>query len=319
VKIRSSFRNRAEYVGVRFLFGLLQRLPDRISHGVARAATGFLQVLVPRLSQVAMRNLTLTMPYLDAQRRRQIIRGVFKSIARLLWVIAKTSSTTRTNNSNVLLLQDKYFRIENLQVVHDAYRQRKGILFATGHIGAWELSALGFGAAVNPMDVIARQLDNPLLDRWICGLREASGNRILAKSGTLREVMRALGENRAVGFLVDHNVISSDLCFIHFLGVEASASTVFAKLAARTGAVVIPGFCLWEDAEHRFVLRFYPPVAISGNAVQDTQNIHASLERVVRLYPDQWLWIHRRFKTRPPGHQDLYANLKQRVDERLEL
>ncbi|MCW5963572.1 MAG: lysophospholipid acyltransferase family protein [Bryobacterales bacterium] len=294
----------------RSIIFVLARLPSAISYRLARWIAHLLRLFVPRLSQVALRNLKLTKPELGELDRSRIVRGVFDSVARLLWVMANTVSSTQDNEAKRKHKLDKVFTMEGLEIVDEAFSKGHGILFATGHLGAWELSALGFGAKVRPMDIIARPLDNPLLDRWITALRESSGNRVLAKSGTVREVLRALGENRAVGFLVDHNVISSDLCFIRFLGVEAAASTVFAKLAARTGAVVIPGFCLWEETRKQFVLRFYPPVPISGNTIEDTQRIHSCLEEVLLAYPEQWLWVHRRFKTRPGGEADLYSNLQ---------
>jgi KDO2-lipid IV(A) lauroyltransferase len=88
--------------------------------------------------------------------------------------------------------------------------------------------------------------------------------------------------------------------------MKACAHTGFARLAAHSGAVVIPGFALWSQAERRYVLRFYPPVEMTGDAVADTQRLHARLESVIREYPDQWLWIHRRWKTRPPGEAPVY-------------
>lgn len=302
MKSRSAFRNLSEYLLVRSLFFLLRILPDASSLALARTGTSILRRVTPRLSQVALRNLSLTMPHLSSDEKSRILDGVFRSIARLLWVTAKTACTTRD-------IYQKYMDIENLDVVTNALKAGRGVLFATGHLGAWELSALGFGALVQPMDVIARPLDNAPLDDWITKVRTASGNRILSKKGTLREVLRALAENRAVGFLVDHNVISSDLCFVRFLGVETAASTVFAKIAHRSGAAVIPGFALWDAERKRFVLRFYERITITGDAVVDTQSIHALLEVVVRDQPDQWLWIHRRFKTRPPGEPNLYSNL----------
>ncbi len=309
LKKRSQIQNRIEYLLVRSFFALVAALPDAASRWLAGQVASGLRLAVPRLSQVAARNLELTRFLQTTQSIQPLMRGVFQSIARLLWVSAKTSSKRSDNVDKRLKQIETYLSIEDLAIVQSAMAQGRGVLFATGHLGAWELSALGFGAMVTPMDVIARPLDNPLLDRWVTGLREATGNRVLAKSGTMREVIRALAANRAVGFLIDHNVISSDLCFIRFLGVEASASTVFAKIAARTGAAVIPGFCVWEESQQRFVLRFYPQVEITGDAQEDTQRIHACLEAVVRQYPDQWLWIHRRFKTRPPGQPDLYSKL----------
>lgn len=302
MKRRSAFRDCAEYSLVRVLFVWLRLLPDSLSLALARVMAHAVRHLVPRLTRVALRNLELAMPETSMPQRQAIVLGLFDSVARLLWVIAKTSSGKRERIN-------KYLKIQNLEIVQQAYEQGHGILFATGHIGAWELSAMGFASLVQPMDVLARPLDNALLDSWVTRIRSATGNRILAKSGTLREVLRALGANRAVGFLVDHNVISSDLCFIRFFGIETAASTVFAKLAARSGAAVIPGFAFWEERERCFVLRFYDPVPVTGDEVADTQEIHSRLESVIREYPDQWLWIHRRFKTRPPGGKPLYENL----------
>lgn len=294
---------------MRSLFGLLGFLPDGLSLGLARGVCGLLRRAVPRLTQVARRNLELTGVAHSERDQEAITRRVFDSIARLLWVTAKTASIGLDNTSNAQRKLEKYFTIENAEIVHQALGEGRGILFATAHLGAWELSAVGFGAMVQPMDVIARPLDNPLLDEWVTRLRERTGNRVLAKSGSLREVLRALEGRRSVGFLLDHNVISSDLVFVRFLGVEASASSAFAKIAARTGAAVIPGFCVWEEAQRRFVLRFYPRVEMTGMEAEDTQRIHSCIEAVVREYPDQWLWIHRRFKTRPAGETDLYQSL----------
>jgi len=93
---------------------------------------------------------------------------------------------------------------------------------------------------------------------------------------------------------------------VDFFGVPAATATGLAKLAARSGAAVIPGFALWSETERRYVLRLYPPIPITGDAARDTQSIQSQLEAVIRAHPDQWLWIHRRWKTRPPGSPPLY-------------
>jgi KDO2-lipid IV(A) lauroyltransferase len=93
---------------------------------------------------------------------------------------------------------------------------------------------------------------------------------------------------------------------VDFFGVPACSETGVAKLAAHSGATVLPGFALWSETERKYVLRFYPPVEISGDASRDTAVLQASLEAIIREYPDQWLWIHRRWNTRPEGERSLY-------------
>ncbi len=151
-----------------------------------------------------------------------------------------------------------------------------------------------------------RPLDNPLLDRMIERRRTGSGNRIIQKKDFARGILRALANNEAVGILIDQNSSLEEGVFVDFFGIPACAGTGFAKIAAHSGAAVVPGFALWSRDEQKYILRFYPPVTISGNAAEDTRRLQKTLESVIREYPDQWLWIHRRWKTRPPGEKPLY-------------
>jgi KDO2-lipid IV(A) lauroyltransferase len=136
--------------------------------------------------------------------------------------------------------------------------------------------------------------------------RQLSGNHLIEKWDGARSILRALQQNEAVGILMDQNTSLQEGAFVNFFGTPACANTAFAKIAARTGAAVIPGFALWSDHERRYVLRFYPPVEMTGDPVEDTRRLHAVLETVIREYPGQWLWIHRRWKTRPEGDPPIY-------------
>jgi KDO2-lipid IV(A) lauroyltransferase len=156
------------------------------------------------------------------------------------------------------------------------------------------------------MNVVARPLDNPWIDRLVEHRRGLSGNRIVLKKDFARVILKALQSNELVGILIDQNAAVDSSIFVNFFGVPASAGTGFAKLAAHSGAAVIPGFALWLPPERRYVLRFYPPVPMTGDAARDTAALQSRLESVIREHPDQWLWIHRRWKTRPPGAPPLY-------------
>jgi KDO2-lipid IV(A) lauroyltransferase len=136
--------------------------------------------------------------------------------------------------------------------------------------------------------------------------RGLSGNLLLSKRDFARSILQALRKNEPVGILVDQNSAMENAAFVPFFGVPACANLTFAKLAARSGAAVIPGFAIWNEQERRYVLRFYPAVEITGDAVEDTGRIQCAIERAIRETPDQWLWIHRRWKTRPAGEPGLY-------------
>ena len=184
----------------------------------------------------------------------------------------------------------------------------KGVLFATAHLGNWELSAYAHALMTEPMHVVVRPLDNPLIDRLVERRRAGSGNRIIEKKDFARGILAALHRNEAVGILIDQNASPDHGVFVNFFGIAACASTSFAKLAAHSGAAVIPGFALWRETEGRYVLHFYPEVPMSGDAAADTAALQKKLEAAIREVPDQWLWIHRRWKTRPPGEGSLYRS-----------
>ncbi|MCP5111418.1 MAG: lysophospholipid acyltransferase family protein, partial [bacterium] len=157
-----------------------------------------------------------------------------------------------------------------------------------------------------PMHVVVRPLDNPLIDRLVERYRTLSGNRVIEKKDGARGILRALSRNEAVGILIDQNSSLDEGVFVPFFGTPACSNTGFAKIAARSGATVIPGFALWSAEENRYILRFYPPMEMTGDAADDTRRLHARLEEVIREHPNQWLWIHRRWKTRPPGEPEIY-------------
>ena len=271
----------------------LEWAPLAAANSLARVYSRLLDIALPRLRRVACRNLAMALPELSAARHKEIVDGVFRSIARVLVAFAKFPAIRRDT-------VNQWIRCEGLEHVEEALRQGRGVLFATAHLGNWELSAYAHALLAAPMDIVVRPLDNPLLDALVEQRRGLSGNRIVGKQEYARAILKALAANRAVGILVDQNAAADAGVFVDFFGVKACAGVGFVKLAARSGAAVIPGFAVWEEAEKRYVLRFRPPVEITGDAPRDTQTVQSEIERAIRQHPDQWLWIHRRWKTRPP-------------------
>jgi KDO2-lipid IV(A) lauroyltransferase len=267
--------------------------------GLARFYARLLDVGLPRLRRVAMRNLAMALPEKSAAEHKKIADGVFRSIARLLYVFARFPRIDRSNIS-------RWIRYEGFEHFEEALRRGRGVMFATAHLGNWELSAFAHALMAAPMHVVVRPLDNSGIDGLVERRRRLSGNRLIEKKEFARSILKALHANQAVGILIDQNSSPEEGVFVDFFGIPACASSGFAKLAARSGAAVIPGFALWSEEEGRYVLRFYPPLEMSGRAEEDTQRLQSQLEAVIRQYPEQWLWIHRRWKTRPPGEPGLY-------------
>ena len=314
MRTRSAIRNGAEYSAAVVVLKTLEWAPLAVANPLARAYARLLDLALPRLRRVAYRNLAIALPELGAPRHKEIVDGVFRSIARVLVAFAKFPEIRRDTvdhqalNHQALNHQalNQWIRCDGLEHVEAALRQGRGVLFATAHLGNWELSAYAHALLAEPMDVVVRSLDNPLIDSLVERRRGLSGNRTIGKQEYARAILKALASNRAVGILVDQNAAADAGVFVDFFGVKACAAAGFAKLAARSGAAVIPGFAIWEEAEQRYVLRFRPPVEITGDVARDTQAVQRELERAIREHPDQWLWIHRRWKTRPAGEAAIY-------------
>jgi KDO2-lipid IV(A) lauroyltransferase len=298
---RSRLRNQVEYALALAVLQSLAWTPIAFAHTLGRFYARLLDRAIPRLRHVAERNLTMAMPELDAGERRAIVDGVFRSIARLLVTIARFPSIGAHN-------LDRWVRIEGTEHIDAALRRGRGVLFATAHLGNWELSAFAHALESGPMSILVRPLDNPLIDRLVESRRRLSGNRIMYKKDFARPILKALDANDKVGILIDQNASLDSGVFVDFFGVPACAGTGLAKLAAHSGAAVIQAYALWMEDEGRYLLRFNPPMPITGDAVRDTAALQAGLEAAIRAHPDQWLWIHRRWKTRPPGEPPLYQD-----------
>lgn len=270
-------------------------LTIRLFPPAARFYVKLLDLAMPRFRRIAMKNLALA----GFAEPRAIANGVFASIARMAASFARFPALTTENVQRVI----RYDGLENFE----AARQRgKGVLVATAHFGNWELSAFAHALLTAPMNIVVRPLDNPRADAVIEHYRELCGNRILSKRDAAREILRALKNGDAVGILVDQNTSLDEGVFVDFFGLQACANSAFVKLAHHSGAAVVPGYAIWSAKERKHILRFDPEIVMTGDVQRDTQAVHSHLEGVIRRNPDQYLWIHRRWKTRPPGEPPLY-------------
>jgi KDO2-lipid IV(A) lauroyltransferase len=298
-------RENFEFKTVRFVARLLGWLPRGLARLVAGVITGIAYRLLGRLRRVGQSNLKLAMPTLTARQRRRILRGLFRFLGWQLVEFCRMTRYTRENTQG-------WIRTEGLDYYLAARARGKGVLVVTGHLGAWELSSFYHSLMGYPMGMVIRRLDNRPLDEYVNNIRCLHGNRVLHKDDFARGLLTAMRDEQTVGILMDTNMTPPQGAFVDFFGKQACTATGLAHVALKTGAAVLPGFMLWEEGERRYVLHFGPELVFerTGNDAADilaaTQKCTQAIETWIRRYPEQWLWIHRRWKTRPAGEPPLY-------------
>jgi Kdo2-lipid IVA lauroyltransferase/acyltransferase len=285
------------------------RCLGRLPRGAARRLAGLLAFLVflslGRLRRVGVRNLEMALPELSSKARKKILRGVYRSLGWQLVEFCRMPRYTPENTRG-------WLRTEGLEDLLAARARGKGVLVITGHLGAWELSSFYHSLLGHPMGMVIRRLDNRLLDEYVNGIRCLHGNFVLHKDDFGRGLLKAMHEGGTVGILMDTNMTPPQGAFVRFFGMEACTATGLAHVARKTGAAVLPGFMVWEAEEHGYVLHFGPEVEIprtedvGADILAGTQLCTSVIESWIRRYPDQWLWIHRRWKTRPAGEAGVY-------------
>lgn len=298
-------RRKLEYAAAWPFIKILGLLPRSLSRALGIAIAQLFYLLHFRLRQVGMRNLAMALPETTIKERKRILRGVFTSLGRQLAELCQFPRYTPENVDEVVVY-------DGLSNYERAYARRKGVLFLTAHFGGWELSAFAHSLHGHWLNVVMRPMDNPYLNRMIERYRTMHGNKTVNKDDFVRGLLAAMKAGETVGILMDTNMTPPQGVFVDFFGIQACTASGLARIALRTDAAVVPGFTIWDKAMGKYRLRFDPALQLirTGNLeadiVANTQMFTRVIEDYVRKYPEQWLWVHRRWKTRPEGEKSLY-------------
>ncbi len=300
-----TLRHWLEYVPAWFVLKTLGHLPRSWALAVGEGMGLLAYYLRSRWRKVGHRNLALVFPTLSPRERRCLLKRSFRNLGRLLGEFSRFPHLTPETIRALVTY-------EGLEHYERARAQGRGVLILTAHFGAWELSAFAHALYGYPMAVLVRPLDNPRLDRLIEAYRTLSGNRLIPKREAARHILRALRRGETIGILMDLNTQPHEGLFCDFFGRPACTSPLIARLALRTEAPVVPGFLIWDERTRIHILHFDPPVPLirTGDLERDaqlnTEQFNRILESFIRRYPDHWLWIHKRWHTRPPGEPPIY-------------
>jgi KDO2-lipid IV(A) lauroyltransferase len=276
---------------------LVRPLPRRWALGLGRALGRVLADLDPRHVAIAAENLRQAFPHWDEPRRLRTARAVYAHFGQTLLDILWMADQPRERLLGLIVEDGR----ENADHVRAAGR---GVVYVTAHFGNWEFYGVAWAWLGQPVGVVARPLDNPALDARLTTFRTRSGNTVISKRRALQDILRLLRQGAGVAILVDQNVQEQDGIFVEFFGRPAATTTVAAALAVKTGCALLPVHCeALPDGRYKFVYGRPLEWTTTGNRQDDiarlTQALTTVIEGWVRERPEQWLWMHRRWKTQP--------------------
>ena len=305
VERKASVREQVEFAVVWLFVHVMGILPRGMARAVGAAIGAIAYRGLGRLRRVGLRNLRLAFPEKMEAEREAILQKVYRNLGYLLAEFCEMPGYTAERAS-------RFIRYEGLENYLRARDKGKGVLVLTGHLGAWELSSFYHSLMGMPMGMVIRRLDNPLVDAFVNRVRCMHGNRVIHKDDFARGLIASMRAGETVGILMDTNMTPPQGVFVPFFGVAACTASGMARIAVKTGAAVVPGFLLWQEDEGKYVLRFGEELAVvdtgdaEADAVANTARFTAVMEDYIGQYPEQWLWMHRRWKTRPAGEAGIY-------------
>jgi KDO2-lipid IV(A) lauroyltransferase len=297
-----------EYSAVWVILKALGALPRSVARGLAAGVARAMYAVSPKLRRTAEFNLRLAFPEWGDAQRQAVIRGMVRNLG---WMAAEFARLPRYSKENI----EEVVILEGHENFLAGQRRGKGVLYLTGHIGAWELSSFAHALYGFPLHYMARPLDNARVDALVNRYRCLSGNRPIFKNESARQLLKILREAGTVGILADQNTMPEEGVFVDFFGKTACTTTGIARVALHTDAAVVPGYAYWDEAIGKYRLRFEPAVELArtGDTERDvfvnTQKFAKVIESIIRQHSEQWVWVHARWKTRPKGEAPLYEFL----------
>jgi Kdo2-lipid IVA lauroyltransferase/acyltransferase len=296
-----------EYSAARSVLGTLGRLPAPAAYSAGRAMGKLAYMLAGNLRRTAAINLRIAFPEKSDEERAQLLRETFDNLGRLLGLFSQMSSRSLDELKELVEVQGW----ENVEAAKAVHGER--VILYTGHLGAWELTSFGFSMMDYPFTFLVRRIDNPRVEELVDRVRRKFGNQTMDKLSAARSMLKMLrsGES-SIGLLPDLNTLDDEAIFVDFMGVPAATTFVVAKMAVRLKTPLVPVFAPWSEEKGKYLLIVEPaiPVETTGDEEEDIRQLTIKftqrIENQIRQYPGQWLWVHKRWKTRPPGEPPIY-------------
>jgi KDO2-lipid IV(A) lauroyltransferase len=253
--------------------------------------------LSPRQRFITIHNLRHAFPEKSINEIKNVARGSYRTLAITVADFFEIPSLTKDNIGNLV-------EVEGLEYYTRALEKNRGIILLGAHFSNWEITAVAISLVLKPAVITYRPLDSPTLDNLVLWVRSCTGNVLIDKERAMRKMLRRLADNEIVATMIDQNMAWQEGVFVDFFGRPACTTNGLALLALHTDAPVVPGYILrLENGKYRMVIKEEMAVIRTGDKDADilinTQNFTRFIEDTVREYPDQWFWMHQRWKTKP--------------------
>ena len=307
---KKSWLIEAEYAATRMAFAVLGLLPRRVAIALCIGLMRLVPLVLKNLRRTGLRNLENAFPDKCGSEREQILAGTFENLGRVLGELSQVKKLTKEKLAEII---DFELDDESRSLYARNKAEGRGVLITTGHLGNWEMLVLGFAALYEPISYLARPLDNPKIDNMLTARRTRFGNNQINKTNSAMLAIKILREGGILGILSDVNAHPKEGVFVPFFGVPACTASGAAMMAIRADAFIFPTFCVWDRRIKRYKFVHGPLLEpaktgdLKRDIVETTAAYTAEIEDIIRQYPDQWMWIHKRWKTRPPGEKDIYG------------
>ena len=306
---RGKLRTLIEYWAARALLWGLRLLPRRLAIGAGHACAYVAYFVAWKLRGVGELNLKMAFPDMSQSERTRLVRDSMLNVGRHVGEFSRFSGMSRETLRRSI-------DCEGLDHIDAALSLGRGAIIVSAHLGAWEMIPFTLSAFGYPFDSLVRRIENPAVERLLETIRSRFGNRTIDKRGAARSMLASLRAGNLLALMVDINVVRNKGIFVDFFGVPACTTFIAAKLALRTGAPLVPVFIPWDERRRSYVLQVGAPLTVecSGDEEKDvrqlTENFTKLVEEQVRRYPDQWLWIHKRWRTQPLGEKNFYEKIE---------
>jgi len=283
-------------ITTRALLAIFGSIPLAVRREIFKAISLIIYHFSPARRRIAIDNLRRAYPEKSAPALIKITKGVYRNIGIVAAEFFQIPSLTRKNIH-------KFVEYEGLENYRNALAKKKGVLLLSAHFGNWELAITALAFPEQPVNFIYRPLDSPVLEDLVTYVRTCAGSKHLPKDRAMMQIFRSIKKNEMVGILIDQNMTRNEGLFVDFFGRPSCTSNGPALLALHTGAPVIPAFMVrMQNCKYRFVIGKEVELINTGNLEADiftnTQNFTRIIEDFIRRYPDQWLWIHQRWRTK---------------------